>query len=59
MHGHLLFNKMKLKSDVCWNCMTNKVTGFASKDGDALSLSDDLASLVEGCIDDDDVKEKK
>jgi hypothetical protein len=53
--GHLLFDEVKLKSDMAWNCRTNKVVGFCTHGG-KLDLKDQLRSLIQSP---DDVHETR
>jgi hypothetical protein len=43
--GHLLFDEVKLNSDMAWNCPTNKVVGFCMHGG-KLDLKYQLRFLI-------------
>jgi hypothetical protein len=43
--GHLMVNKIKLKSDIAFNCKNNEVVGFCSNNG-TIDPRDEFASLL-------------
>ena len=56
VYGQLMFDEMKLKNDIYWNCSNNQMVGLAATDNasDKLILRDEISALFSGDLDNDD-----